>query len=107
MCIRDRLRELRAVSARAKRELVIGSGMTEMVMLAQIRSILVDVMQVAGLSKISALATLPPTVRTPAVSPELLKEEWPDSPDRPAPEMPPFRATRASMARYDGRRSSS
>ena len=101
------LRELRAVSARAKRELVIGSGMTETVMLAQIRSILVDVMQVAGLSKISALATLPPTVRTPAVSPELLKEEWPDSPDRPAPEMPPFRATRASMARYDGRRSSS
>ena len=101
------LRELRAVSARAKRELVIDSGMTEMVMLAQIRSILVDVMQVAGLSKISALATLPPTVRTPAVSPELLEEEWPDSPDRPAPEMPPFRATRASMARYDGRRSSS
>ncbi|AWH93142.1 FUSC family protein [Dietzia lutea] len=101
------LRELRAVSARAKRELVIGSGMTETVMLAQIRSILVDVMQVAGLSKISALATLPPTVRTPAVSPELLEEEWPDSPDRPAPEMPPFRATRASMARYDGRRSSS
>ena len=99
-------RELRSVSARAKRELVIGSGMTEMVMLAQIRSVLVDVMQVAGLSKISALATLPPTVRTPAVSPELM-EEWPDSPDRPTSVMPPLRATRASMARYDGRKSSS
>ncbi|KAA0918744.1 aromatic acid exporter family protein [Dietzia sp. ANT_WB102] len=99
-------RELRAVSARAKRELVAGSGLTETVMLAQIRSILVDLLQVAGLSKISALAALPPTVRTPAVAPELL-EEWPDSPDRPTPMMPPLRATRASMARYDGRKKSS
>lgn len=99
-------RELRAVSARAKRELVPDAGLTETVMLAQIRSILVDMMQVAGLSKISALATLPPTVRNPAVEPEI-EEEWPDSPDRPAPVMPPLRATRASMARYDGRRKSS
>ena len=98
-------RELRAVSARAHRELVIGSGLTEMVMLAQIRSILVDMMQVAGLSKISALATLPPTVPTPAVEPEVF-EEWPDAPDRPT-RMPPLRATRASMARYDGKKSSS
>ncbi|MEH6381602.1 MAG: aromatic acid exporter family protein, partial [Dietzia cercidiphylli] len=99
-------RTLRAVAARAKRELVPGSGLTETVMLAQIRSILVDMMQVAGLSKISALATLPPTVRTPAVEPELL-EEWPESPDRPATVMPPLRATRASMARYDDRKRSS
>jgi uncharacterized membrane protein YgaE (UPF0421/DUF939 family) len=99
-------RELRAVSSRAKRELVIGSGLTETVMLAQIRSVLVDVMQVAGLSKVSALATLPPTVRTPKVAPELV-EEWPDSPDRPTAVLPPLRATRASMDRYDGRRSSS
>lgn len=98
-------RELRAVSSRARRELVINSGLTEMVMLAQIRSILVDMMQVAGLSKISALATLPPTVPTPAVEPELL-EEWPDSPDRRTG-MPPLRATRASMARYDGKKKSS
>ncbi|WP_017837895.1 FUSC family protein [Dietzia sp. UCD-THP] len=99
-------RALRGVAARAKRELVPGSGLTETVMLAQIRSILVDMMQVAGLSKISALATLPPTVRTPAVEPELL-EEWPESPDRPATVMPPLRATRASMARYDDRKRSS
>ncbi|MDX2356206.1 FUSC family protein [Dietzia sp. PP-33] len=99
-------RALRAVAARAKRELVTGSGLTETVMLAQLRSILVDMMQVAGLSKVSALATLPPTVRTPAVEPELL-EEWPESPDRPANEMPPLRATRASMARYVDRKKSS
>jgi len=99
-------RELRAVSSRAKRELVIGSGLTELVMLAQIRSILVDMMQVAGLSKISALATLPPTVRRPAIAPDPV-DEWPTASDRPAPVMPPLRATRASMARYDDRKSSS
>ncbi|AVZ40457.1 MULTISPECIES: FUSC family protein [unclassified Dietzia] len=99
-------RALRGVAARAKRELVPGSGLTETVMLAQIRSILVDMMQVAGLSKISALATLPPTVRTPAVEPELL-EEWPENPDRPPNVVPPLRATRASMARYDDRKRSS
>ncbi len=96
-------RELRAVAARAKRELLFDPGLTETVMLAQIRSVLVDMMQVAGLSKISAVATLPPTVRTPSVEPELT-EEWPDSPDRPTSVMPPFKATRASMARYDGRK---
>ena len=96
-------RELRAVAARAKRELLYDQGLTETVMLAQIRSILVDMMQVAGLSKISAVATLPPTVRTPSVEPELL-EEWPDSPDRPTSVMPPFKATRAAMARYDDKK---
>lgn len=99
-------RELRSVAARAKRELLFEPGLTETVMLAQIRSILVDMMQVAGLSKISAMATLPPTVRTPSVEPELA-EEWPDSPDRPTSVMPPFKATRASMARYDDKRRSS
>lgn len=99
-------RELRSVSARLKRELVTGSGLTETVLLAQMRSILVDMLQVAGLSKISALAALPPTVRRPAVEPEVL-EEWPDSPDRPAHGIPPLRATRASMDRRDGRTTSS
>lgn len=99
-------RELRAVASRAKRELLFDPGLTETVMLAQIRSVLVDMMQVAGLSKISAVATLPPTVRTPSVEPEL-QEEWPDSPDRPTSVLPPFRATRAAMARHDGKKSSS
>lgn len=96
-------RELRYVAARMKRELIYDAGLTETVMLAQMRSIIVDLMQVAGLSKISALATLPPTVPTPAVTPEI-EEEWPDSPDRPSHGMPPLRATRASMNRYAGRK---
>lgn len=94
-------REFRSVAAMAKRELLFEHGLTETVMLAQVRSILVDMLQVAGLSRISALAALPPTVRTPKVEPELL-EEWPDSPDRPT-SVPPFKATRASMARHAGR----
>ena len=64
-------RTLRSVAAGARRELVAGSGLTETVMLAQLRSILVDMLQVAGLAKISALATLPPTVESPAVEPEV------------------------------------
>src|SRR5699024_66795 len=44
-------RELRAVASRAKRELVYDAGLTETVMLAQVRAILVDMMQVAGRSE--------------------------------------------------------
>lgn len=65
-------RQLRMVAAGLQRELVSGGGITETVVLAQMRSILVDMLQVAGLSKISALATLPATVPKPAVRPEPL-----------------------------------
>lgn len=65
-------RQLRMVAAGLQRELVSDGGITETVVLAQMRSILVDMLQVAGLSKISALATLPATVSTPAVKPEPL-----------------------------------
>lgn len=77
-------RRLRSVAARARRELVDQSGVTEVVLLAQVRSTLVDMLQVAGLSRISALATLPPTVSHPAVRPEVF-EEW-SAEERPAPE---------------------
>ena len=66
------MRQLRMVAAGLQRELVSGGGITETVVLAQMRSILVDMLQVAGLSKISALATLPATVPKPAVRPEPL-----------------------------------
>lgn len=65
-------RQLRMVAAGLQRELVSSGGITETVVLAQMRSILVDMLQVAGLSKISALATLPATVAKPAVRPEPL-----------------------------------
>ncbi|MDQ1182074.1 aromatic acid exporter family protein [Rhodococcus sp. SORGH_AS_0301] len=62
---------LRHVAVGAKAELMQDAGLSAVVVLAQIRSIVVDLLQVAGLSRISALATLPPTVDHPAVPPEL------------------------------------
>lgn len=68
-------RQLRMVAAGLQRELVSEGGITEAVVLGQMRSILVDMLQVAGLSKISALATLPQTVSRPAVTPEPIEAE--------------------------------
>lgn len=64
-------RVLRSVAAGAKAELITGSGLSATVVLAQLRSIIVDLLQVAGLKRISALATLPPTVAKPSVKPDL------------------------------------
>ncbi|WP_241483883.1 MULTISPECIES: aromatic acid exporter family protein [Rhodococcus] len=64
-------RVLRAVAAGAKPELISNAGLSATVVLAQLRSIIVDFLQVAGLKRISALATLPPTVAKPDVTPEL------------------------------------
>ncbi|MFD1815327.1 FUSC family protein [Rhodococcus gannanensis] len=58
-------RVLRSVSIGMKPELVEDAGISATVVFAQIRSLLVDLMQVAGLSRISAIATLPPTVPKP------------------------------------------
>lgn len=63
-------RVLRHVAVGAKAELMRDAGLSATVVLAQIRSIVVDLLQVAGLSRISAMATLPPTVPNPAVPPE-------------------------------------
>lgn len=64
-------RVLRSVARRARPELVLGAGLSAGVVFAQVRSILVDLFQVCGVSRISALATLPPTVEHPAVPPEV------------------------------------
>ncbi|MDJ0393323.1 FUSC family protein [Rhodococcus sp. G-MC3] len=63
-------RVLRRVAAGAKPELITNSGLSATVVLAQLRSIIVDLLQVAGLKRISALATLPPTVDKPDVTPD-------------------------------------
>lgn len=62
-------RQLRMIAAGLRRELASGGTISETVVLAQMRSILVDMLQVAGLSRISAIATLPVTVSNPAVTP--------------------------------------
>lgn len=65
-------RHLRMIAAGLRRELATDGSLSEMVVLAQMRSILVDMLQVAGLSRISAIATLPPTVAHPAIRPQPL-----------------------------------
>jgi uncharacterized membrane protein YgaE (UPF0421/DUF939 family) len=51
-------RTLRSIARRSKPELVEGSPLSETVILAQIRSTLVDLLMVCGLSRVSAIATL-------------------------------------------------
>jgi len=63
-------RVLRSVAVGAKAELVENAGISATVVFAQIRSLIVDLLQVAGLSRFSAIATLPPTVPKPAYPPE-------------------------------------
>ncbi|RDI26891.1 MULTISPECIES: FUSC family protein [unclassified Rhodococcus (in: high G+C Gram-positive bacteria)] len=64
-------RVLRTVASGMKPELVERAGISATVVFAQIRSLIVDLLQVAGLERISAIATLPPTVPNPAYKPEL------------------------------------
>ncbi|AEF38961.1 hypothetical protein AS9A_0504 [Hoyosella subflava DQS3-9A1] len=72
-------RRLRTVARQARHEIVAGGGLSSGVVLAQARSVIVDLFQVCGMSRISALATLPPTVPHPAVEPD---SEWdPDHKD--------------------------
>ncbi|WP_067852253.1 FUSC family protein [Nocardia shimofusensis] len=62
-------RVLRSVARKARPELVEGAGLSAHVVFAQVRSILVDLLQACGLQRISAIALLPPTVPNPYVRP--------------------------------------
>lgn len=63
-------RVLRRVAKGATVDLVAGAGLSAHVVLAQLRSIVVDLMQVCGVKRLSAMALLPPTVERPYVEPE-------------------------------------
>jgi uncharacterized membrane protein YgaE (UPF0421/DUF939 family) len=62
-------RVLRTVAIGARPELVENAGLSAHVVFGQLRSTLVDLMQVAGMQRISAIALLPPTVANPGVPP--------------------------------------
>ncbi|MGW4356535.1 FUSC family protein [Nocardia sp. NPDC004582] len=62
-------RVLRSVGKGATKDLVEGAGLSAHVVFAQLRSIVVDLMQVCGVRRLSAMALLPPTVRHPYVTP--------------------------------------
>ena len=59
-------RVLRSVARKMRPELIEGAGVSATVVFAQMRSLLVDLLQTTGLKRISAIATLPPTVENPA-----------------------------------------
>ncbi|WP_232535135.1 FUSC family protein [Nocardia terpenica] len=63
-------RILRRVAKGATKDLVDGSGLSAHVVFAQLRSVVVDLMQVCGMKRLSAIALLPPTVQHPYVAPE-------------------------------------
>ncbi|MFZ2526500.1 MAG: FUSC family protein [Rhodococcus sp. (in: high G+C Gram-positive bacteria)] len=63
-------RVLRSIARKLTPELVVGAGLSSTVVFAQLRSLTVDLMQAAGLGRISAIATLPPTTDTPAYRPD-------------------------------------
>lgn len=63
-------RVLRSVAKELKPAIVETAGLSATVVFAQIRSLVVDLLQVAGMKRISAIATLPPTVEKPAYQPE-------------------------------------
>lgn len=57
------------VARGAKPELVEGAGLSTHVVFAQLRSVTVDLMEVAGMERHSALSLLPPTVEHPYIAP--------------------------------------
>ncbi|WP_051162776.1 FUSC family protein [Nocardia transvalensis] len=63
-------RVLRRVAKGATKDLVAGAGLSAHVVFAQLRSIVVDLMQVCGVRRLSAIALLPTTVDNPYVPPE-------------------------------------
>ncbi|WP_067573274.1 FUSC family protein [Nocardia acidivorans] len=62
-------RVLRTVAKGATKDLVDGAGISAHVVFAQLRSIVVDLMQVCGMRRLSSIALLPPTVANPYVTP--------------------------------------
>ncbi|MDP9852595.1 FUSC family protein [Corynebacterium lowii] len=67
--------QLRRLGGRATMEVVEGRVLSAYVVLAQSRSLIVDFLQICGMSRESALAVLAPTSSTPAYPPEVWEEE--------------------------------
>ena len=71
VAIPELVRRLRELGARAGLEVAEGGVLTAQVILAQSRSIIVDLLQVCGMSRYSAVAVLQPTSAHPAMPPEV------------------------------------
>jgi len=67
-------RALRLVAAGMASDLGANGGLSVTVVVGQLRSTVVDLLQVAGASRVSALASLPPTVAHPPITPDIAAE---------------------------------
>lgn len=72
--LEETVRYLRRLAARMHPSVVENATLSEQVVFAQCRSIMVDLLQACGLSRLSAVATLPPTTSHPAMPPEVWDE---------------------------------
>lgn len=73
--IPELVRRLRVLGAKVGLDLVEGKVLSASVVLAQTRSIVVDLLQVCGMSRESAVAVLVPTSETPAYPPEIWADD--------------------------------
>lgn len=62
---------LRRLAAQFDMGVIEGATLSEIVIFAQLRSITVDLLQVCGMARLSAVAMLPPTTDNPAMPPEV------------------------------------
>ncbi len=67
-------RALRLVAAGMAGDLGHKGGLSVTVVVGQLRSMVVDLLQVAGASRVSAMASLPPTVAHPPITPDIAAE---------------------------------
>lgn len=72
--LEDVVRHLRRLAAKIHPRVIEDATLSEQVVFAQCRSLVVDLLQVCGLSRRSAVATLPPTTPYPAMPPEVWDE---------------------------------
>ena len=72
--LEDVVRYLRRLAAKMHPRVIEDATLSEQVVFAQSRSLVVDLLQVCGLSRRSAVATLPPTTPFPAMPPEVWDE---------------------------------
>ncbi|WP_080796777.1 FUSC family protein [Corynebacterium pacaense] len=73
--IPELVRRLRLLGAQVGVEVAQGRVLSAQVILAQSRSIIVDLLQICGMSRESAVSVLVPTSHTPAYPPEVWHEE--------------------------------
>lgn len=74
------VRQLRFLGARVGMDVAANGVLSQYVILAQSRSLVVDMLQICGMSQASAVAVLAPTSDTPAILPELWKDDEPPAP---------------------------